>query len=96
MAQDGWGDVARSPQWRGGRSPSPPAQGPSWLHLDQVAYGDEGGGNREGQHGREDREELHDNTIEIEPEARVAPEAFGDITRSPQSPSWQVACSWTK
>lgn len=94
---DGWGDVARSPQWRARGVASPrqeqedswrgdPAPGShleeSWVHLEQ------------GYH-QEQEQQMGDNTIEIQsPEQWGAPhEAFGDITRSPQSPDWRGGSS---
>ena len=64
--QDGWGNVARSPQWRGEEAP--------WVEAEPGAAGwEEGRGER--------------STVELRsPEYRGQSEAFGDVTRSPQSP----------
>lgn len=72
--QDGWGDVARSPQSHRAQRGSPgEGQEGSWVEVDQPGFS-----------------RPLDNTIEIRsPEYADQSEAFGDITRSPQSPDWR-------
>ena len=70
--QDGWGNVARSPQWRGEEAP--------WVEVEPGA-----GWEQERRRWEEGRGER--STVELRsPEYRGQSEAFGDVTRSPQSP----------
>ena len=83
--QDGWGNVARSPQWR---SPDRNALGhveEEWAEVQQW----EGNNSRAQEQQNPRREDL---SIEVmSPEQYLEQsEAFGDITRSPQSPDWHA------
>jgi len=82
--QDGWGNVARSPQWR---SPDRNALGnveEEWAEVQQW----EGNNSRAQEQQNPRREDL---SIEVmSPEYLEQSEAFGDITRSPQSPDWHA------
>jgi len=82
--QDGWGNVARSPQWR---SPDRNALGnveEEWAEVQQW----EGNNSRAQEQQNPSREDL---SIEVmSPEYLEQSEAFGDITRSPQSPEWHA------
>jgi len=88
--QDGWGNVARSPQWR---SPERDAfvghVVEDWAEreLNEVQQWD--GNNSRAQEQQDPRRE--DLSIEVmSPEYLEQSEAFGDITRSPQSPEWHT------
>merc|ERR1719239_689815 len=83
--QDGWGNVARSPQWR---SPDRNVLGhveEEWAEVQQW----EGNNSRAQEQQNNPRRE--DLSIEVmSPEYLEQSEAFGDITRSPQSPEWHA------
>jgi len=84
--QDGWGNVARSPQWR---SPDRNALGhveEEWAEVQQW----EGNNSRAQEQQNNPRRE--DLSIEVmsPQEYLEQSEAFGDITRSPQSPEWHA------
>ena len=82
--QDGWGNVARSPQWR---SPERDAFGHVEEEWAEVQQWD--GNNSRAQEQQDPRRE--DLSIEVmSPEYLEQSEAFGDITRSPQSPEWHT------
>ena len=81
--QDGWGNVARSPQWG---SPERNALGNVEEEWAEVQQWGEGNNSRAQEQQNPRREDL---SIEVmSPEYLEQGEAFGDITRSPQSPEW--------
>jgi hypothetical protein len=84
---DGWGDVARSPQWDGlGRE-----EAGAWGEQDQAGHGQRQVAASQVVVVPQDSR-PQDSTIEIRsPEYRGQSEAFGDVTRSPQSPEWRRA-----